>query len=54
LIQRSGVSAERRILKGPQIEAMLAYIRQHESPTDAPPTLFGHPANPTKHREIGF
>jgi len=31
-------------LKAPQIEALLAYIRGHESPTNVPPPLFPKPA----------
>ncbi len=47
-----GMPAFGNSLKGPQIEALLAYIRQHESASNVPPPLMLRPANPVKPGEF--
>jgi hypothetical protein len=40
-----GTPAFGNALKAPQVEALLGYIRQHESPTNVPPPLIPRTVN---------
>ena len=47
-----GMPAFGNTLKAPQVDALLSYIRQHESPTNVPPSLAPLPANTVKPGEF--